>query len=204
MEMFTSKVMFFMIGMFTIFFSSTFGLDEATMTNPESQEKYADIFESREDTQHQRNVDSQELAYWAPDGFSDLSAAVLNKYSHLPIHLDRQYLEERSVKPAVNLPQRFGRGSEDKIVKSVPNLPQRFGRYLPGKGNIQSAANLPQRFGRTLYDGHASLPFLFGKASEIQRLQYEMNPQKLEMKTSEEGNDRIQGLNYNLQRKLQM
>ncbi|CAH2282655.1 pro-FMRFamide-related neuropeptide VF [Pelobates cultripes] len=205
MEMFyASKILFFILGISPIFFSSSVCLDETAM-NLESQEKYEDFFESRDDIQNRRNVDSEELKFWLPDGFNEISSAILNKYSQLPVHLERQFLEERGVKPAANLPQRFGRGSEDKVTKSIPNLPQRFGRYLPRKANIQSATNLPQRFGRSLFDGRfPQSPLQFVKATHLQKQQYETNPQTLEVKMPEEDTERIQSVNYNFERKLQM
>ncbi|XP_053323070.1 pro-FMRFamide-related neuropeptide VF [Spea bombifrons] len=209
MEMFSaSKTILFILGTIAIFSSSYLCVDEFT-TNLESQEKYDDLFEqSSEDVLNQRNGNSEELQYWGTDGVNEI-ASVLSKYSNLPIEVERGFLEERGIKPAVNLPQRFGRGSDDKVAKSVPNLPQRFGRYLPGKPSIQSAANLPQRFGRSVHSGHlvqslAALPLRFGRGTHLQRLQCETNPYTQEIKNSQEGNDRTQGLNCDYERKLQM
>ncbi|KAM8967902.1 pro-FMRFamide-related neuropeptide VF isoform 2-T2 [Pelodytes ibericus] len=210
MEIFSaSKIMFCLLGLFAILFSSSVCLDETTTTDHESQEGYEDLFESREDAANQRNGNSEEHRYWGPDGLNEFSSPMLIKFSNLPIQLERDFLEERGIKPSVNLPQRFGRGSEDKVLKTVPNLPQRFGRYLPGKVSVQSSANLPQRFGRSSYGGRfvhslASLPLRFGRSTHLKRVQYDMNPHPLEIKTTEEDNDKIQSSNYDYERKLQM
>ncbi|KAM4687766.1 pro-FMRFamide-related neuropeptide VF [Discoglossus pictus] len=199
---FGSKMMFIY---FAICIASSVCLEDPSVTNMESAEKYEDLMESREDIQSQNNINSQEVRYWRINGLNEIG---LNKYSNLPM-LERAFLEERDIKPAANLPLRFGRTPEDKVAKSVPNLPQRFGRYLSAKANIQSAANLPQRFGRALNGGRfvqplATLPLRFGRATHLQGLQYGMNSHPMEMKKSEEDNDRIQGLNYDYERKLQM
>ncbi|KAM9308174.1 pro-FMRFamide-related neuropeptide VF [Gastrophryne carolinensis] len=159
-----------LLSLWVIFFAFSTCSSETSMTNLESQEKYDDLYESRED--FQRNIDSNEYQYWGSNSLNDL-----NKYSMLPMQPEQSIHQERSLKPA-NLPLRFGRASDDKAAKSVPNIPLRFGRYISGKANIQSAANLPQRFGRSQYHGHfiLSIPTL-----PVQKLamafDYELNSQ---------------------------
>ncbi|XP_075067359.1 pro-FMRFamide-related neuropeptide VF [Mixophyes fleayi] len=201
--------MFFPLCTFSILFAFSICSDEYTTTNLESQEKYDDLFESREDFQNQRNANSDEYQYWRPNSISEMSSPIMSKYGSLPIQFEREYLEERGLKPAANLPLRFGRASDDKIAKSIPNLPQRFGRYISGKANIQSAANLPQRFGRSQYGGSfrqslASLPLRFGRAAHSQTLLYKLSSHPLEVKNPDEDDDRRQAVSYDYEHDLQM
>ncbi|KAM5158293.1 pro-FMRFamide-related neuropeptide VF [Mantella aurantiaca] len=190
-------MLFTLCTFFTLFAFSTC-IDETAATSLESQEKYDDLFELRENFRSERSGNSDEYQYWGPNSVNDV-----NRYSSLSIQPEKEYL--RSLKPAVNLPLRFGRTSDDKIAKSItnldkvaksiPNLPQRFGRYLSDKANIQSVANLPQRFGRSQYrnnNGHslATLPLRFGRMAHSDRLLYEINSQPLEMKNPEEDSHR--------------
>ncbi|XP_018431611.1 PREDICTED: pro-FMRFamide-related neuropeptide VF [Nanorana parkeri] len=198
--------MLFSLCTFLTLFAFTTCFDETTATNLESQEKYDDLFESREDFQNERNGNSDEYRYWGSNNKNDM-----NRYSSLSMQPEREFLHERSLKPAANLPLRFGRTSDDKVAKSIPNLPQRFGRYLSGKANIQSVANLPQRFGRSQYSNHfahslATLPLQFGRTAHSDRLQYEINSYPLEMKNPEEDSDRKkrQAMTFEYERNLQM
>ncbi|KAG8573134.1 hypothetical protein GDO81_012300 [Engystomops pustulosus] len=182
----SSNIMLFSLCSFSILFAFSVCSEETTVTNLESQEKYDDLYESREDLQNQR-INSNEYRYFAPKSLSDVTPEIMSKYSSFPI-LEREFLEERDLKPAANLPLRFGRASDDKVGKSIPNLPLRFGRYIPGKSGLQSATNLPQRFGRSQYGGHfvhsfAALPLRFGRTSNFQRLQYDKNSHLPEVKT---------------------
>ncbi|XP_063778080.1 pro-FMRFamide-related neuropeptide VF [Pseudophryne corroboree] len=200
--------MLFSLYTFSILFAFSICSDETAMTNLESQEKYDDLFESREDFHNQRNANSAEYRYWRPNSVSEMSAPIMSKYSSVPIQLDRELLEERSLKPAANLPLRFGRASDEKIVKSFPNLPQRFGRYLSGKANIQSVANLPQRFGRSQYGGNfhqslASLPLRLGRATRLQRLQYKLSSHPLKVKNSDV-DDRREAATYDYEHDIQI
>ncbi|KAM4027588.1 pro-FMRFamide-related neuropeptide VF [Anomaloglossus baeobatrachus] len=189
----SSNIMLFSLFSFSILFGFSVCSEETTAANLESQEKYEDLFESREDFQNRRNINSNEYQYLGPKGLSEMS-----KYSSFPI-IEREFLEERDLKPAANLPLRFGRASDDKVGKSIPNLPLRFGRYIPGK--IQSTANLPQRFGRSQYGGHlvqsfASLPLRFGRTPNFQRLQHDKSYHLPEVKHRDENNERSQIWTY--------
>ncbi|MEE6511969.1 hypothetical protein FKM82_018880 [Ascaphus truei] len=206
--MFSASKILFSLCTFAICISSSVGSDGSSVTNLESQEKYDDFLESREGVQNQRNLNSEELRQWRSYGIDEMRPPIMNKCNNLPIPFERHFLEERGVKPAANLPLRFGRASEDKIAKSVPNLPQRFGRYVSAKANFQSLANLPQRFGRSSYGGRfiqslATLPLRFGRATHLQKLQYEINSHPLEIQQPEEDNDRIQSMDYDNEGKLQ-
>ncbi|XP_072269555.1 pro-FMRFamide-related neuropeptide VF [Pyxicephalus adspersus] len=199
-------IMVFTLCTFLTLFTFTACFDETTATNLESQEKYDDLFGSKEDFQNERNVNSDEYQYWGFNSINDM-----NRYSSLSMQPEREFLQERSLKPAANLPLRFGRTPDDKIPKSIPNLPQRFGRYLSGKANIQSVANLPQRFGRSQYSNRllhsfATLPLRFGRTPHSDRLQYEMNSHPLELKSPEEDNERKkrQAMTFEYERNLQM
>lgn len=156
--------------------------------------------QSKEDFPNERNVHSDEYRYWGSNSINDI-----NRYNRLSMQPENEFLQERSLKPAANLPLRFGRTSDDKIAKSIPsfdkiaksipNLPQRFGRYLSGKADVQSVANLPQRFGRAQNSDHfvhslATLPMRFGRTLHSDRLQYEMNSHPLEFKNPEEDSDK--------------
>ncbi|KAM3927649.1 pro-FMRFamide-related neuropeptide VF [Leptodactylus fuscus] len=198
----SSNIMLFSLCSFSILFAFSVCSEETTATNLESQEKYSDLFESREDLQNQRNINSNEYRYFGPKILSDMIPAIMSKYSSFPI------LEERDLKPAANLPLRFGRASDDKVGKSIPNLPLRFGRYIPGK-NIQSAANLPQRFGRSQYGGHyvqsfATLPLRFGRTTNFQRLQYDKTSHLPEVKNLDENNERSQTMTYDYEQNPHM
>ncbi|XP_073437485.1 pro-FMRFamide-related neuropeptide VF [Dendrobates tinctorius] len=189
----SSNIMLFSLCSFSILFAFSVCSEETTATNLESQEKYEDFIMSREKLQNQRNMNSNEYQYLGPKRLSEMS-----KYSSFPV-LERQFLEERDLKPAANLPLRFGRASDDKVGKSIPNLPLRFGRYIPGK--IQSAANLPQRFGRSQYGGRlvqsfASLPLRFGRTPNLLRLQYDKSYHAPEVKRPDENNERSQIMTY--------
>ncbi|XP_044151568.1 pro-FMRFamide-related neuropeptide VF [Bufo gargarizans] len=187
---------------FSILFAFSVCSEETATTNLESQEEYDDLFESREDLQNQRNINSNEYRYLRAKGLSDMTPAIF------PI-LEREFLEERGLKPGANLPLRFGRASDDKAGKSVPNLPLRFGRYIPGKASMQSTTNLPQRFGRSQYGGHflqsfATLPLRFGRMTNFQRLQYDKNTHLPEVKNLDENNERSQTMMYDYERNLHM
>ncbi|XP_053571706.1 pro-FMRFamide-related neuropeptide VF [Bombina bombina] len=192
------------LGVFAIFFASAVCLDENSVTNQESEEKYDNLLESREDI---NNINSEEVNYWRSSGLKEISTPTFNKYT-FPIQLERAFLEERDIKPSVNLPLRFGRASADKVAKSVPNLPQRFARYLSGKARFQSAVNLPQRFGRSIYGGHfvqplSSLPLRFGRTPHFQTQQYDVTVRPLEINKLQEGDNRLQSMSYDFERKLQ-
>ncbi|XP_069588558.1 pro-FMRFamide-related neuropeptide VF [Ranitomeya imitator] len=194
----SSNIMLFSLCSFSILIACSVCSEETTATNPESQEKYEDFIMSREDVQNLRNMNSNEFQYLGPKRLSEMTSPVMSKYSSFPI-LEREFLEERDLKPAANLPLRFGRASDDKVGKSVPNLPLRFGRYIPGK--IQSAANLPQRFGRSQYGGRlvrsfASLPLRFGRTPNLLRLQHDKSYHAPEVKRPEESNERSQIMTY--------
>ncbi|XP_069815811.1 pro-FMRFamide-related neuropeptide VF [Dendropsophus ebraccatus] len=163
------NIMLFSVCTFSILFAFSLCSEETTATNLDIEDKYDDLFESREDFQPQRNINSNEYRHLVPKSLSDMTPPL--KYSSFP-NLGREFLEERGLKPAANLPLRFGRASDDKVGKSIPNLPLRFGRYIPGKASIQSAANLPQRFGRSQSVGHflqsfATLPLHFGRTNKV-------------------------------------
>ncbi|XP_077350048.1 pro-FMRFamide-related neuropeptide VF isoform X1 [Lithobates pipiens] len=209
-------IMLFTLCTFLSLFAFSTCFDETKATNLESQEIYDDLFESKEDFQNERNGNSDEYRYWGSNSINDI-----NRYNRLSMQPENEFLQERSLKPAANLPLRFGRTSDDKIAKSIPsfdkiaksipNLPQRFGRYLSGKTNVQSVANLPQRFGRAQYSNHfvhslATLPLRFGRTPHSDRLQYEMNSHPLELKNPEEDSDRkkIQAMTFEYERSLQM
>ncbi|CAI9623795.1 unnamed protein product [Staurois parvus] len=141
--------MLFTLCTFLTLFAFSTCFEETKATNLESQETYNDLFESKEDFQNERNVNSDEYLYWGSNSLNDM-----NRFSSLSMQPEREFRQERNLKPAANLPLRFGRASDDKmaksipnldkiIAKSIPNLPQRFGRYLSGKANVQSVANLP-------------------------------------------------------------
>ncbi|CAN2389796.1 hypothetical protein PRIEUP_LOCUS6724 [Pristimantis euphronides] len=204
----SSNIMLFSLCSFFFLFALSACSEETTATNLESQEKYEDLFESRENVPLQRNINSNEYRYLRPKSLSDMTPAIMSKYSSFPI-LEREFLEERGLKPAANLPLRFGRASDEKVGKSIPNLPLRFGRYIPGKTNMQSAANLPQRFGRSHYGGHfmqpfATLPLRFGRTTNFQRSQYDKNSHLPEVKNLDENNERSQTITYDYERNLHM
>ncbi|XP_068094373.1 pro-FMRFamide-related neuropeptide VF [Hyperolius riggenbachi] len=190
MVMFSVRtIMLFTLCTFTTLFALSTCFDETT-TNLGSQEKYDDLFESKEDLRNQRNMNSDDYWYQRSSSINGV-----NKYSTSAMQPEREVLLERNLKPAANFPLRFGRASDDKIAKSVPNLPQRFGRYLSGKPNIQFAANLPQRFGRSQYGSHfvqslATLPLRFGRTAHSDRIQYETNSYPDGLKSPDEDNDR--------------
>ncbi|KAG9476243.1 hypothetical protein GDO78_003024 [Eleutherodactylus coqui] len=202
----SSNIMLFSLCSFSILFAFSVCSEETTAANLESQEKFDDLFESSEYAPHQRNINSNEYQYLRPKNLRDMTPEILGKYSSFPM-LEREFLEERGLKPAANLPLRFGRASDEKVVKSIPNLPLRFGRYIPGKTNIQSVANLPQRFGRSQYGGHyvqsfATLPLRFGRTINFQRLQYDKNSHLPEVKNLDENNERSQTITYDYERNL--
>ncbi|XP_073532657.1 pro-FMRFamide-related neuropeptide VF [Phyllobates terribilis] len=202
----SSNIMLFSLCSFSILFAFSVCSEETTASNLESQEKYEDFFTSRQDLQNRRNKNSNEYQYLGPKRLSEMTPPVMSKYSSFPI-LEREFLEERDLKPAANLPLRFGRASDDKVGKSIPNLPLRFGRYIPGK--IQSAANLPQRFGRSQSGGHfvqsfASLPLRFGRTPNFQRLQHDKSYHVPEVKHPDENNEGSQIMTYDYERSLQM
>ncbi|XP_075684767.1 pro-FMRFamide-related neuropeptide VF isoform X2 [Rhinoderma darwinii] len=199
----SSNIMLFSLCSFSILFAFSVCSEETTATNLDSQEKYDDLFESREDFQNQRNLNSNEYRYLGPKSISDMNPSVMSKYSSFPI-LEREFLVERGLKPAANLPLRFGRASDDKVGKSIPNLPLRFGRYIPGKTSIRSATNFPQRFGRSQYGGHfvqsfATLPLHFGRTTNVHRLQYDKISHLPEVKNPDEDNE-SQTMTYDYER----
>ncbi|XP_056374379.1 pro-FMRFamide-related neuropeptide VF [Hyla sarda] len=204
----SSNIMLFSLCSFSILFAFSVCSEETTSTNLEIQDEYEDLFESRENLQPHRSINFNEYRYLVPKRLSDMIPPVINKYSSFPI-LERELIEERSLKPSANLPLRFGRASDDKVGKSIPNLPLRFGRHIPGKASIQSTANLPQRFGRSQSGGHfvqslATLPLRFGRTNNFKRSQYDNNYQLPEVKNSDEDNERSQAMTYDYEQNLHM